>query len=407
MAPVKSRTVAWLLAVTLSASAAVHVVTPSGPDDAPGSVQADLAKIAEAAQPGDTVAFRPGSYPGGLSWSRGGRPGQPVVLVADGDVRIEGRISELRDLRRTGASGDTYTVEVDGSPSGVALDLHDSPLVIDGLARVTGRDELASRSSGWFHDPSAGELHVRVSRPGPRGPPTLHVLHDAVGLAISAPHVVVDGFRVRGLARAGIQVDGCADVTLRNCAATLCGYPWGIGVGLHRVHGVQLLNCVVYRAMNGILVSRTERVLIDHCTVYATRAHGIMLTGTKDTVVRNTIVFAGGASGSALYVDREADEGLHLDYNCYLDFSTRNTVGWMPSGRHFPTFATYRCAIHRQDRHSISVDPFFVETATGSEDLRLRDASPCRGAGGSGTDIGATPGRPSHGAASRRGLIRH
>ena len=398
-------TVALALTAALPALAAVHVVQPPGPNGDTSSVQATLAAAASAAQPGDTVMFRPGIYLGGLSWSRGGQPGRPVTLMADGVVWIEGRISELRGLRRTDSSGHTYVADVASSPSGVAVDLHDSPLVVNGLMRVTGRDELASRPNCWLHDASDGKLYVRVSPSGLPGPPTLHVLFDAVGLALSASHVVVDGFRLRGFARAGIQLDGCADVTLRSCAVTHCGYPWGSGIGLHRVHGVQVLNCVLYRAMNGILVSRTERVLIDHCTVYATRAHGIMLSGTKDTMIRSTILFAGGASGSALYVDDEADDGLVLDHNCYLDFTTRNAIAWMPSAQHFPTFETYRRAIYQQDRHSVSLDPLFVETAAGREDLRLRDESPCRGAGENGTDIGADPAHPAPDTAPRDGLI--
>lgn len=382
------------LAVALSATGADYVVTPYGSDSNPGSLSAPFATLAQAASvasPGDTVLLRDGSYPAGMVWRRSGIPGRPILLKARGDVRFEGRITEVQELCPLGRGDDIYAANVDEPVAGVAVDLHTSPLVVEGLARAQSRDELDHRSNCFFPDATTGTLCVKVTRGGSGPVPTLHVLHDAVGLTIAASHVIVDGLACRGFARAGIQLDGCTDVTVRNCRVTLCGFPWGSGIGLHRTQTAQIRDCVVWRVMNGILLTRTLGTFIDHNTVYATRAHGVMLNQAVDTIVRNNVLFAGGASGSTLYVDRSGAEGLELDYNCYLDFTTRNLISWMPAQSCFPTFWDYRRALPAFDRHSVSADPLLIDTTRGREDLRLHKASPCREAGEGGTDMGARP----------------
>jgi len=270
----------------------------------------------------------------------------------------------------------------------VAVDLETTPLVMDGLA-VVGSIEEADAGNRRFHfDAKARKLYVRC---GPRDPPTqhtIHVLRDAVGLSLNGSRLVVDGLAFSGFADYGIAVGAGRHVVVRNCRFTLCGVAWGGGVALRASESAVITDCTLFSLYNGVVAAQAVGTEMAHNTIFRTRAHGIILQGGRDNRIRNNILFAGGPSGSALYVGKNAAEGLRVDYNCYLDYKCSALIGWMPGGKLFPTFWDYRAAVPEQDRHSFCDDPLFVSIEPGREDLRLRPGSPCRGRASDGADIG-------------------
>ena len=139
--------------------------------------------------------------------------------------------------------------------------------------------------------------------------------------------------------------------------------------------------------MTGVAVEEAARTAVDHVTVYRTRAHGVIAYRSRNLAVQNSILFAGGRSGNALYL-RDAEAGLSLDYNCYLDYASPVLIHWGASRADFATFWDYRAVVTDQDRHSLSADPRFVLTSQGAEDFALKAGSPCRGTAADGADIG-------------------
>jgi parallel beta-helix repeat protein len=142
--------------------------------------------------------------------------------------------------------------------------------------------------------------------------------------------------------------------------------------------------------MNGIILNESNNTDILHTTIYKTRAHGIIMSKSPGTTIKNNIIFAGGPSGNALYIgDTLSTNELKLDYNCYLNFISPILIFWAPINGKFPTFWDYRNKIKQHDVHSISDDPMFVSTEQYAEDFNLRPESPCIGKAEDGNNIGA------------------
>jgi hypothetical protein len=201
--------------------------------------------------------------------------------------------------------------------------------------------------------------------------------------------VVIEGLTFRDFTGQGLQISSASQVTVRGCRISRCGYAWAAGIQLHKAADVTIEDCVLYRLRNGLIAQEATGLRLRHNTVYHTRAHGVYLIAGEGAVLRDNILYAGGGSGSALYVDPRAAAGLQADYNCYLDTGSRLLVSWMPLGLTCPTFAAYRAAVPGQDQHSLSADPLFVSTRPGQEDWRLQPTSPCRGRASDGGDLGA------------------
>jgi len=176
---------------------------------------------------------------------------------------------------------------------------------------------------------------------------------------------------------------------VRKCHLTLCGSSWGGAISLFKTAAVAIEDCVIHGVMNGVLLTEARNTLISHNTIYRTRAHGIIISGGSGNSIRNNIIFAGGPSGSALFVHADGGRGLTLDYNCYLDYRSPILISWMPLEGRYPTFWDYRADIPGQDTHSISDDPQFISTEPGKEDFHLKASSPCKGKAEDGLDIGA------------------
>jgi hypothetical protein len=389
---------AALLAAAV-ASAATLYVSPKGDDANPGTEAAPfrtIGKATQAAGPGDTVLVHAGSYPGGIRLNGRGPEHQPITLKAfgDGPVTVEGGRVRKTGVQPVAGLKHTWWVAETEPVAGVAADLNTSPLIMDGLQPVGSVEQVEAGPLRFWHDRQAGRLYLRYLEGSPEAGHTVHVLREATGLTIAGTDVVVDGLTIRGFAATAISIEGARRVTVQNCTLSLCGYPWGAGVSLYQTEAVTVSNCLLHRLMNGFLLTAARGTRVVHNTIYRTRAHGLLLENadrngpSSDTTVRNNIIYAGGRSGSALWVGQAAAAGLQLDTNCYLDSGTSMLISWMPTGARFPTFWDFRQAIATQDQHSFSDDPLFVSTQQGAEDFGLQPGSPCRGRGDDGQDLG-------------------
>jgi hypothetical protein len=283
----------------------------------------------------------------------------------------------------------TYEAAVTGPVAGVAVDRDTTPLVMEGLGPVKSVEEVEAGTLRFFSDQEAGKLYVNYLN-APFAPEhTIHVLRDGCGLSLGGSWVVVEGFTFAGFSNAGVAVGNGQHVILRNLRVSLCGWPWGACVGLYRTSDVTVEDCVLLRAQNGFMAQEVKGTKLLHNTIYRTRAHGVIIYEAEGTVLRDNIICAGGASGSALYVGKDGDAGLESDYNCLLDSGTTQLVTWVPLDGKYPTFWDYRAALKEQDRHSLSDDPRFVSTQQGAEDFHLQPDSPCRGKAEDGGDLGA------------------
>jgi len=374
------------------ASAETYHVSPTGDDNSPGTIAAPFRTIGKAAQRargGDTVLVRAGVYAGGIRILARAGEDRPVVFKADGQVKIAGHIDRKSGFRPVEGAKGVFEVEERGDVAGVAIDLDTTRSVIEGLGRMQAVAEVEAGNYRYCHDRKAGKLYVRYSGQNPEEGHTIHVLRDPQGLYITGSNVIVDGFTICGFARNGIGMDGARNASVRNCRISLCGFGWGAAIKLYRTGSVKVSNCILYRVMNGIMLRDAVRTEVSHNTIYRTRAHGIMLNGGAQNDIRNNILYAGGPSGSCLYVGRDAANGLTLDYNCYLDFASALLITWMPTDAKCPTFWDYRALIKGQDAHSISDYPRFLSVEQDAEDFRLRGDSSCKGRADDGRDMGA------------------
>ena len=369
--------------VGTSADAATYVV---GPTDAPFR---NIHEAVALAKPGDTVRVKAGVYRGGIVLHGPKQTDKPIALAAfgDGPVRIVGRIEPVRGFKPAAKLKRTFVASVAGPVAGVAVDLDTTPIVIEGLQRVGSAADVDAGSFRFWHDHKARRLYVRCLRDNPEPKRTVHVLRDSYGISVSGHEITIDGLEITGFAGNGIRIGGSRHVTVTNCRVSVCGYPWGAGVSVRGTARTTIANCVVHRVMNGILADQATDTVIAHNTIFRTRAHGIMLHGGARNHVWNSILWAGGPSGNALYVGKGADQALSLDHNCYLEYATR-LVTWTPLGGQYATFWDYRIGVPDQDRHSICADPAFISTRLGAEDFRLEPDSPCRGQASDGREMG-------------------
>ena len=133
-------------------------------------------------------------------------------------------------------------------------------------------------------------------------------------------------------------------------------------------------------------------------------ACGIGLNHAKNATVKNNIIM--GAAGAEIWVsdDTVAKGGNTFNNNLYFDPDSstigewNTTATWCPSVKNNLTFAQWKTQ-SGGDANGLSVDPQFVSTVSGAEDLHLTAGSRAIGAGEGGTDMGAyeydgTPGGP-------------
>ena len=196
------------LAVCAPAPGATYVVSPRGRDTNPGSAAAPFRTIGAATavvKAGDTIQVKAGTYAGGIGLVKTGTADRPVVLKADGDVRVVGRIAPVRGFQRAKGLELTYVADEPGPVVSVAIDLDTTKLVIDAPQAVATPAEVDAGNYRCFYDKAALRLYVRYLRDNPERKHTIHVLRDPYGLNVGGAHVVVDGLTLTGFAGHGIH----------------------------------------------------------------------------------------------------------------------------------------------------------------------------------------------------------
>ena len=306
-----------VLLVASLGRAEVYFVAPNGSAGGDGSKARPFASLQAAAsilKAGDTVLVEAGRCQGGFSISTSGAPEQPITVraLSPHAVKIESRVERITTLGKEPNAKHTYTVADSGPVAGVTIDLGTTPMVVEGLAAAPSVAEVDARPRRFHYGEKMRRLWLRYLMANPARHHTVHVLRDPVGILVTGSNVVVDGFAVSGFARAGITVSGAENVALSNCDVSHCGSSWGAGIGLHATRGAIVRGCRIIRSMNGVFLHSSERTYLGHNTLFATRAHGLMLVRATDTIIRNNILCAGGPSGSTLYVDEHSDKRLGL-----------------------------------------------------------------------------------------------
>lgn len=339
-----------------------------------------LAAAVQQARPGDSIVLAPGVHPCGVALNCKGTLTAPITVRAEAGAVIEGRVSKVAGPERLPGTENLAWYPSPELPI-VCLTptLYDPDLVIlNAYRRVETRAELAEQRWGYWQDPESGRLLVTWPGHGPP-PARLVALHDGRGLIVTGNHLRLDDVHVRRIAGDGLLFSGCAGIVVRRADISGVGYAWAAGCRLAGTREVSITDSRIYRVMNGFQMNDAERTHLAYNLVYATRAHGIIMYRSRVTIIRNNILFAGGGSGSALYVGRDAAEGLDLDRNCYRNYSGSGALLSFDHGaRSYPTFAGWRAVAGPLDRHSIAADPKFVDLTPGEEDFRLAPDSPCR-----------------------------
>jgi len=373
-------------------------VSPAGNNINPGTKEKPFRTIPQAlstANPGDTVLVRAGTYPGRIVLGKTGSPGKPVTLSAcPGEkVLIAGRVEQKKGFTPTAGKKYTYEIAETEDVAAVISDLDTTKIVVCPLDPVKNVDEVETDNFRFFYDRKAGKLYVRLTGDNPEKDHAIHVFRDDYGLILTpVSHVIIDGLSFSSFVMHGISLGGSTDISIRNCVFSLCSITWGAAVSLLETERINISNCLAFRLLNGLMLERAGHTNISHVSLYKTRAHGVLISGGAGNSIKNSIIYAGGPSGTALYVGKDGDRDLALDYNCYLDYATANLIGWMPLEKLFPTFWDYRTAVPKQDIHSFSEDPLFVSTELHQENFALKPVSPCRSRGDDGLDLGFYPG---------------
>lgn len=371
---------AGLLLIGTAVTAATVTVVPGAPDA--------IAAAAKGLQPGDTLLIRAGMYAGNINLNLRGTADQPITIKGEGAVIIEGRAAEKTGWQPVPEQPEVYATSDAGPIAGMCLDLPSAVQGVEPLEPCRGLAEVAKCYQGFWFDAANQRLYIRlIGGAAPTGH-TVWVLRDGGGLGLSGEHVRVEGLTLQRFAGGGIGLWQARDVTVEHCTISHCGAVWSAGLSLGQTVDITIQDCLIYRVRNGVLAQDADRTRLIHSTIYHTRAHGVYLVSGNAAVLRDNIVYAGGGSGSALYVGPPAAPGLQADSNCFLDTGTRALINWMPLGLTCPTLADFQQALPDLMPHSFSADPLFVSTAPGSEDFHLQPVSPCRGRASDGTDVG-------------------
>jgi parallel beta-helix repeat protein len=173
--------------------------------------------------------------------------------------------------------------------------------------------------------------------------------------------------------------------------------PSGDSVGIFnesRCSGWTVKNNIVYRVWHKGIRNGSSSTGDPNNNTYINntfsniRLLGIWIRRGANHTIKNNIIQV-DFSGVPIEINATAatQGGHQIDYNLYWDMQSGSKVGrWSDSTTRDLTNWRQQCNC---DARALSSDPLFVNTAIGSEDLRVRSSSLARGAGEGGVDIGA------------------
>jgi hypothetical protein len=201
-------------------------------------------------------------------------------------------------------------------------------------ATVVAGDTVRVRAGDYagFHLVTSGSPGAPITFeafPGERPSITAHnpvTGQDGINLE-GASHVVVEGFRVDGRARAGIRAVLCSHVTIRDNRCNLNGR-WGIFTGF--CDDVRIESNVTSRSVleHGIYVSNSgDRPLIRGNLAWGNHANGIHLNGDagqggdgiiSDALVEGNVLFGNGSGGGS-GINMDGVQGSVIRNNLIFD----------------------------------------------------------------------------------------
>lgn len=260
---------AFLFAICLASAPAAAVaaewcVAPGGSDGAAGTVAAPFATLqrgVDAAQAGDTVWVRAGTYRQSVVGTRSGTAASPILIAAwpgeapvvKGSLVVDGWVRDGAGWRRDGWTHASQMVTVDGVPLrqiGVPSAYYAGP-ASDGTTMIvpvgSGLADLVPGS--FWYDATLQRLHVRLAGDAD---PSARLVEAAVARRLlfldAATWVTVRGLAFRHSSTAAFQQGGAAIELGSNCTLERCDVQWcdfaGVAMGYRR-EGARVVDCVV------------------------------------------------------------------------------------------------------------------------------------------------------------------
>jgi hypothetical protein len=156
-----------------------------------------------------------------------------------------------------------------------------------------------------------------------------------------------------------------------------------------RVHGNVVYNIGIFGLRNGSTgTSDANRTMWTNNTVYGVSRAALWIARGRNLTVKNNILIHDRGNAALELTKTAVDHRPHnIDYNLYWDMKDGSKVGrWGDYRTH--NLSNWRKSC-KCDWAGFSINPLFVSTADGSEDLRLRSSSPARNAGEGNIDLGA------------------
>jgi len=354
---------------------------------------ASLQRAAEAVKAGDTVWVHEGTYPKGVVVSADGSAEKPILFSALGKVIVRNSRELPKELQQVEDIAGVWAVSDPGPVSAVFENPDTCPVLIEVYRPVKGLDELSKKhgSPKFFYDAKAKKLYLKPFT-APLDPAEKRLIVSRLGTALHATgsYVTFEGFRVE-FGQAAVYLAGH-----HNTARRIQAYHCAAAVNLAGRN--ETLEYSVILACGGGITAGPDGTIRNN-TIYGTRSAGLGINESTSGKIVNNIFWAGGVSGPNLWVGGVPQAGLMMDHNVWLKYSNprgRMNIRWGPD-KTFGRLVELRAAGYGQ--HSLQLEPLFVSTERGKEDLHLRTRaqgfavdSPCINAGTPpGTDIGAFP----------------
>ncbi|MFD4530922.1 right-handed parallel beta-helix repeat-containing protein [Kitasatospora sp. NPDC058397] len=352
-----------------------HVLTVSA-EQRDGGGYRTIGAALEAARSGTVISVRPGRYEENLVITK------MVTITAEearGSVRISPRRGavvqvvaeavQLTGLVLQGQDEELPTVDV---PRGQAA-LEDCEVAGNSWTAVLTRQQgaLAMRGCRVVNPAGAGIVETSTGSSVIEDCVVEHLGSSAVVIGERA-NPVIRGCVLRDARGNGVCANGEGRGSIEDCEISATDKP---GIALEENSTTRVLRTTVRDASIGIYLSSTAQVLLEDCTVSATRGHGLVLTGGTDPVVRRCRTM------------RTKGHGIHV------------------TGRSRGTFE--ECEVAGAEAAGIVVDesssPSLTRTAVGDsgeagvelvgESAAEFDRLEVRGAGGAGVSVrdGANP----------------
>lgn len=337
---------------------------------------APIQRFLDAAEKGDVIVIPPGYYEEALVINK------PLTLKAKEPGRVI--IGKYRQLEGpfTGESG-IYSVDFSEKIYSIYQDNGRYRFIHPSFLEVSDVEKVKQKGGSFYYDEKEKKLYF--SHEDKTLDPNRHSF--AVSLLPSGimirdtENVSVEGFR---LEYCGIKVLKSKNVVIKN---NVVGRVNSAGINVYSSKDITIENCALFDSACGFDISDFENVSICHCTVYRTRAHGMIANKGKNLSVSNSIFYAGGVSGDIFYIFPEVD-GFKSNYNNLIsyDYPPRGFKVYY-KGTMYGEIDQYRKA-SGNDNNSISADPQFLSEVYLKENLNIRDVSLCKGKGSDGKDLG-------------------